>query len=194
MSSSVFAKKASPTNKRRSPFVNETNHSSSSRPTRNKRSLSDRLRSMFRKGSSSKTRASNNQRSGTTSPARSTIVNERPSSQLRAPTVDWSTGHKPSTLSYVPADGTMTMRSARIDRSETYGNDFHVQTPEVNYIGGEQRQPATHYNSRTTMTTTTGFHDHTTIDSRYQQVNSAITHSLVVVFYCLSLPMFDDEL
>lgn len=163
MSSSVFETKktATPKSKRRAPVSNEN-----AQPTQNKRSLGDRIRNLFGRDSSAKSRTTSNDRRQP-SPIRSSVTADSP--QLRPPTVPWSTKKTNKKNSDPPRPMEI---SGPINQypSTIRGETFVPRTPELGYATNERRQSSSSYSRRTP---TNGFREQQMIiDDRPRQVKS----------------------
>lgn len=163
MSSSAFAKKSTPNNKRRAPTASDADltASNASPSQRNKRSLSERLRSLFRRDPSSKSRARSNDKRKP-EPARSTTNSGIDSPSLRAPTVNWSIGKKKGTSSSSSKVNTQPIAPVEIsnpimtttsnNRSDIQGENFVARSPYRTYDSIEILQPSAPNSIRVTTT------------------------------------------
>ena len=190
---------ATPTVTRR-PLQMQENTGSASQRSGNRRSLSVKLRDLFRKDSSASNRPVNNRRSPT-SPARhssSSPVATSDATHLHAPSIPWPFGKKKSNSSTTvntsktnkikvkkekgkskqPATVTISSPSYEQENQSTsiYGQHFVPRSPNFEYSTNERMQTSTMYQPSST-TTAKGFRDYTVIDqTRYsQQVRSSLT-------------------
>ena len=168
MSTTVFETKktATPKSKRRAPVSNEN-----AQPTQNKRSLSDRIRNLFARDSSAKSRTASNDRRQP-SPIRSTATAESP--QLRAPAVRWP-AKKTNKKNSDPPRPMEISNPINPYPSTIRGETFVPRTPEPGYASNERRQSSSSYSRRTP---TTGFREQQMIiDDRPRQVKSDTTNT-----------------
>lgn len=201
MSSGVFANKNTSTSgTRRAPTTNPDPYNTSQRTT-NKRSLSDRIRNMFRKRSTSTNRPASNERRAPSASSPSPSRSSTDAAQLRAPAINLPFGKKknkenttPTTLSPASKKKTKDTRKNKQNnptsmeisspiypsdnRTSIYGQNFVPRTPEFGYGGtGARSQSSSTYEARTTS----GFRDHMVInDTRQsQQVKPPTSRSIV---------------
>ena len=212
MSSGVFANKNTSTSgTRRAPTTNPDTYNTSQRTT-NKRSLSDRIRNMFRKRSTSTNRPASNERRAPSASSPSPSRSSTDAAQLRAPAISLPFGKKknkentPTTLSPASKKKTKDTRKDRQsnatsmeisspiypsdNRTSIYGQNFVPRTPEFGYGGtGARSQSSSNYEVRTTS----GFRDHMVInDTRQsQQVKSPTSRGIVFKrdLFLLFLPL-----
>lgn len=138
MSSTNFYNQSSPApSKRTAQAINEQN-TMSSQPTIKKRSLSDRIRNIFRRDASSKSRETSRERTSK-SPGRNQTVPSSP--QLRAPGFSWSNGKT--------KNGTTSSKSSKTKRKNEQPSVIEISDP-INYrfendtrIQGENYVPRT---------------------------------------------------
>ena len=179
MSQTVLTKQnPSPVTTRRSPLKN----SESENTSRNRRSISGKFRSLFRKNSASPTRSNTNvgrtptastrQRSPSPEPAHSPT--EAP--HLRAPVVNWPFGKKKTKLSGTTSEkmtkkdkkkSTPTMEISTPVYDQEYqtsirGQNFVPRTPELNHGSTGRTQSI----SSSTNYETKGFRDYMVIDNK----------------------------
>lgn len=194
---------ATPTVTRR-PLQVQENTGNASQRSGNRRSLSVKLRDLFRKDSSASNRPANNRRSPT-SPARhssSSPVAASEAPHLHTPSIPWPFGKKKSKSSTTmntsktnkikvkkekgknkqPTTVTITSPTYEQENQTTsiHGQHFVPRSPKFEQNTNERMQTSTVYQIPTTTTTTTtskGFRDYTVIDqTRYsQQVRSSLT-------------------
>jgi hypothetical protein len=175
MSSAVFTKKTpSPVVTRRPPVVNDDDTGANSQRTTNRRSLSAKFRSLFRKNSSSPNRSTSNdgrvsptssrRRSPSPEPLRSSM--EAP--HLRAPTVMWPFGKKKTKTKESKKNKQKTKQTIEISspmyepeqhQTSIHGQNFVPKTPELAHGGIGRTQSSSDYEA-----TTKGFRDYMIID------------------------------
>ena len=153
MSSTLMGNKktTTPSSKRRAPASNENGQP--------KRSLSERLRNLFGRDSSAKSRTTSNDRRQP-SPARNTTTPDSP--QLRAPTVAWPGKKKsPTKRNNEPPRPVEISSPINTYPSTIRSETFAPRTPEPGYQTNGRRTP-----------TTGGFREQIIIDDRTRQVRS----------------------
>ncbi|CAF3144603.1 unnamed protein product [Rotaria sp. Silwood2] len=196
MSSTVFDQRnSSPVATRRPPMSNEDIGYGSQRSV-NRRSLSDRLRSLFRKDSSSPNRAAGNDRRSRTTSSRQTSLSPEPNRSstetpnLRAPTVYWPFGKKKAKLSTTTSTPTTSKKKTKDsrktkqptappmeisspiydqeNRTSIYSQNFDSRPSEFVHGSNEGLQTSMTYDGLTRI----GYRDYTVIDEtqRPQQV------------------------
>ena len=179
MSTAIFNSKSSPVpSKRRAPTLNEQNNPTS-QPIRKKRSLSDRLRNIFRRDSSSKSRSSSKERVQVV-PVGTPMSSESP--RLRPPLVNWSIGKnsRPTSPSISRSNKrkneqiTSTDISNPInyrfdDRSEIHRENFKMQAPQITRDNTENTLVLSDHEGYATRTNSS-YQDRIVIESRTQQV------------------------
>jgi hypothetical protein len=203
MSSTIYAKQnPSPVVTRRAPISNEDTGNGSQRTT-NRRSLSGKLRSLFRRDSLSPNRTTSKERrppptttssvrQGSASPASVKSGTEAP--QLRAPTVHWPFGKKKTKLPPPPTNtSTTNKKKTKVSRKtkKTAVPPMEISSPiyqqeNQTLIYGQNFTPRTpeflHVGtgrlqsaSNYEVTTTKGFRDYVVIDQtqQFQQVRSS---------------------
>ncbi|CAF1129970.1 unnamed protein product [Rotaria sp. Silwood1] len=198
MSSTIFDQQnSSPVVARRPPISNEDIGNSSQRSV-NRRSLSDRLRNLFRKDSSSPNRSASNDRRVPTSSVRQTSSSPEPNRSstgtpgLRAPAVYWPFGKKKAKLSTTPStpktskkktkDNRKTKQSTvppieisspiyvQDNRTSRYSQNFDSRTPEYVHDNNEGLQPSTNYDTLTRQ----GYRDYMLIDETRQSQQTIV--------------------
>ena len=215
MSTSIFTKKnASPVQTRRAATTNEDTISGSER-TANRRSLSGKFRSLFRKNSASPQRSTSNDARPPSAPTRPRSPSPEPSRtstdapHLRAPTVKWTFGKK-SKLPTTPSPPTSTKNKSKAIRKKkqraavpmeisspipepvhqisTYDQYGVRRTPDHGRLGTERMSVSSTYDG----TETKGFRDYMVIDQRrqYEQVGAfgfVHRHDVTIVVHCLPI-------
>jgi hypothetical protein len=222
MSSTMYAKEnPSPVITRRSQMSTEDTGNNAQRNT-NRRSLSGRLRNLFRKDSPSPNRTPSNDRypqttsirQTSTSPASDRSSSEAP--QLRAPTVNWPFGKKKTKLSTTESTAKPSKKKIKSNQKKTHaptppleisgpiyrqenqtsiqGQHFTPRTPELERGStGRSQIPSTYE-----LSTAKGFRDYVVIDQT-QQVRSSIVMLILLVlkkifFYVFFLHFFVSNL
>jgi hypothetical protein len=196
MSSSIYAKQnPSPAVIRRPPVPNDDT-GNTSQPTANRRSLSDKLRGLFRKDSSSPNRATSTDRRSTTTPVRQTSSSPGPSKtsteapHLRTPSVNWPFGKKKTSTSTTTKTKTKKdnrkknqdavpsmVISSPIYQQEIQtsinGENFVRRSPELVNGSTGRGQSSSSYE----VTPTKGYRDYVVIDQtqQSQQVRLSVT-------------------
>ncbi|CAF2084845.1 unnamed protein product [Rotaria magnacalcarata] len=189
MSATLFNQEtSSPSVIRRTPMSNEDTSNNSQRAA-NRRSLSDKIRNLFRKDSTSPNRSASNDRRPVTKPARQTSPSpEAPG--LQAPTVHWPFSKKKAKVAATTSTSTTNKKKTKDgrktkqtpttsmeisspiyvqdNRTAIYGQNFVPRTPELVYGSYEGIQTSTNYDG----TTTKGPRNYTVVDEtrQYQQV------------------------
>ncbi|CAF0819671.1 unnamed protein product [Adineta ricciae] len=182
---------ATPTVTRR-PLQMQENTGSASQRSGNRRSLSVKLRDLFRKDSSASNRPPNDQRSPT-SPARhssSSPVATSEATHFQTPRIPWPFGKKSKSSTTMntsktnkikvkkekgkikqPTTATISSPVYEQENQSTsiYGQHFVPRSPNFEHSTNERMQTSTMYQPSTT-TTAKGFRDYTVIDqTRYPQ-------------------------
>lgn len=197
MSSTIYAKQnPSPVVTRRAPMSTEDTANNTQRNT-NRRSLSARLRNLFRRNSSSPIRSPSNDRSPQTTSVRQTSsspVSGKSSTEaphLRAPTVNWPFGKKKKKLSTTKSTPKTSKKKIKSNQKKNQASTLHVEisnpiyqpenqtsiqgqnftprTPEFVHGSTGRPQPSSTYE----VTTTKGFRDYAII-TQTPQVRSSV--------------------
>jgi hypothetical protein len=197
MSSTIYTKQnPSPVVTRRAPMSTEDTANNTQRNT-NRRSLSARLRNLFRRNSSSPIRSPSNDRSPQTTSVRQTSsspVSGKSSTEaphLRAPTVNWPFGKKKKRLSTTKSTPKTSKKKIKSNQKKNQAPTLHVEisspiyqqenqtsiqgqnftprTPEFVHGSTGTPQPSSTYE----VTTTKGFRDYAII-TQTPQVRSSV--------------------
>ena len=206
MSSSIYAKQnPSPAVIRRPPVPNDDTDTNSQR-TPNRRSLSDKLRGLFRKDSASPNRTTSTDRRSTTTPVRQTSSSPGPSKSateaphLRTPSVNWPFGKKKTTTPTTTKTKIKTKKDNRNKnqnavpsmeisspiyqqeiQTSIHGENFVRRSPELVHGSTGRGQSSSSYE---VTTTTKGYRDYVVIDQP-QQVRLSVTRSIFIThFFC----------
>lgn len=192
MSSTLYANQnPSPIVTRRTPMTID-NAGNNSQPNENRRSLSSKLRNLFRRSSPSPNRTTANDRNLPTTSVRQTSaspVSGKSSSEvphLRAPTVKWPLGKKktkPPTTTSTPTTSKKKIKANRKtnptstpameisspiyqqgNQTSIQGEYFTPRTPELVHGSAERTQSPSNY----TVTTRKGFRDYVIIEQSQQ--------------------------
>ncbi|CAF3508156.1 unnamed protein product [Rotaria socialis] len=189
MSATIFNQQTnSPSVIRRTPMSNEDTSNNSQRAA-NRRSLSDKLRNLFRKDSTSPNRSASNDRRPVTKPVRQTSPSpEAPG--LQAPTVHWPFSKKKAKVAATTSTSTTNKKKTKDgrktkqtpaksmeisspiyvqdNRTAIYGQNFVPRTPELVHGSYEGIQTSTNYDGKTTIEP----RNYTVVDEtrQYQQV------------------------
>ena len=189
MSSTAFYKQNStPVETRRTPTRNENDT--------NRRSLSERLRNLFRKRSSSPNRTTDSDRYSRAISTHETMQTSTEETHLRAPTINWPFGKKKSKSSTKMATDTSKVNKTKLKNQKNkktpvssmeisnpvfeqdhqtpiQDGNFILRTPEIIYSNRGQINSV----SNDDTTTAKGFRDYMVIDhTKYpQQVRLSVT-------------------